>query len=842
MTDPNLLQAAQSAFRTGDRKTAAAHFARLVQADPDSEEGWLGLGLTLEDTEKRIYCLRRALELDPENQAARQALDWLQTPPPPAAQPAPTAAVFIEEKAPPQKEEPPAPPAEIEQAPAWALPKQEEPPAKPAPPKKKRSSGLVWFFVILILCSLSAAGLFLAYSLGLLDAYLPDYLLLPTLSQPTSQPAASSPTSPLNLPTATPPSEPSLTPTPAATVVYSPAFEEGDCPFENPGEGEISCGYVVVPENRTRSAADTIRLAVVVYQATGPDPAAEPVIFLQGGPGAGAVELSAYAYSILVEPFLEKHTFITFDQRGTGLSDPILNCDELTQVYSQDLRNLVPIGTRDLVYLNAFRACHDLLTIQGVDLTAHTTADNAADVRDVLLALGHTRADLFGVSYGTRLGQAVMRDYPEIVRSAVLDSMLPMEVNVYASSGQSAETSLRTLFDSCAADTVCAAAYPDLEADFWSLVDSLNASPISVPVVVPFVGGRSYVSVDGGMYLNQIMASLKQTWMIPGVPQSIDQVKSGDTSSLSYTLGFPPVDWDLEISLGMYISIMCHEYVMDSDAGTLTAGLGGKYYEGELGWFPFVGDGQDYINLCEVWDAVPPAAGEDEPVTNDIPTLVIAGKFDSITPPTFSQQVAGHLPNSFYLEFPDQGHAPTAASNTDCPMQTVLSFFDHPDTGPDSACLAEEQGPQFLVPYTGAEPIPLTAVTLFDYSLSVSLPTDWYDYGGGTFLRYASGLDITQLNVFRVEMTPAQALSFLSDRTFYGRMMLDSEPIPAGERQAGFTWDLYTTTSFGTPVDMALTNDRGTTIMVIFFTHTNEHDALYENVFLPVVDSVRSTE
>jgi hypothetical protein len=73
-------------------------------------------------------------------------------------------------------------------------------------------------------------------------------------------------------------------------------------------------------------------------------------------------------------------------------------------------------------------------------------------------------------------------------------------------------------------------------------------------------------------------------------------------------------------------------------------------------------------------------------------------------------------------------------------------------------------------------------------------------------------------------------------------MMLDSEPVPAGERQAGFTWDLYTTTSFGTPVDMALTNDRGTTIIVIFFTHTNERDALYENVFLPVVDSVSSTE
>ncbi len=836
MTNDDLLQAAQNASRLGDRQTAAALYARLVQADPASGEGWLGLGLSLEEAEKRIYCLRRALALDPENQSARQALDWLQTPPPPPPQSTPA---FSEQAKLSPKEKSPAPPAEEEQAPAWALPKPEQP-SGAASPKKKRRAGLAWFVGILILCAISAAGLFLAYATGLLDAYLPADLLLPTLYQPAF-PQPSSPTPPPGLPTLTP--QPSPTATLAPTVVYVPVFEADDCAFENPGEGEVNCGYVIVPENRARSATDTLRLAVVVYEATGSDPAPEPVIFLQGGPGAGAVELSANAYSILVEPFLEKHTFIAFDQRGTGLSEPILNCDELTLVYSQDLRNLVPPETRDLVYLNAFRACHDLLNIGGVDLAAYTTLENAADVKDVLLALGYLRADLFGASYGTRLGQVVMRDYPEIVRSAVLDSMLPLEVNIYASSSQSAETALQTLFDGCAADPVCAAAYPDLGTDFWSLVDSLNTAPLSVPVVVPYAGGRSYVSVDGGMYLSQVLASLKQTWLIPGIPLSIEQVRGGDTSSLSYTLGFPPVDWDLEISLGMYISIMCHEYIMDTDAETLSAGLGGKYDNGELGWFPFVGDGEDYARLCEAWDAVPPSAGEDDPVTNDIPTLVIAGRYDSITPPTFGQQVADHLPNSFYLEFPDQGHAPTASTGTDCPMQAVLSFFDHPDTGPDSACLADEQPPQFLVPYTGAEPISLMTVDLFEYAIRASVPLGWYDYGSGVYIRGASGLDITQLNILRLYMTPAQALSALSDRTFYGRMMLDSQPIPAGEQFiGGFTWEFYTTTSFGTPVDMALANDRGTTLMVILFTHTNERDALHEAVFLPVVASVRAME
>ena len=837
MTSDDLLKKAQNASRLGDRQAAATLFARQVQANPASEEAWLGLGLALEDSGKRLFCLNRVLELNPENQAARQALDWLQSSPPPVLPSTPALKADVEE---------PSPIADISTPPLEAVespgvsPSKEQPAAKITAPKKKRNAGLVWFFVILIFCVLGAAGLFLAYASGWLDAYLPENLVLPVLSQPTLQPATPS-TLLSTLPTLT--LLPSLTPSPPSPVVYSPIFEESDCPFDAPGDGEVNCGFVILPENRTRSATDTIRLAIVVYQATGDTPAPEPVLFLQGGPGAGAVELSADAYSILVEPFLEKHTFITFDQRGTGLSQPSLNCEELTQIYSQDLRNLIPPETRDLVYLNAFRACHDLLNIGGVDLAAYTTAANAADVKDILRALGYSQTDLFGVSYGTRLGQVVMRDYPEIVRSAVLDSMLPLEVNVYASSSQSAENALGTLFEGCTADPICAAAYPDLEADFWSLVSTMNTTPISVPVVIPYAGGRSFVTVDGSMYLSQVLASLKQTWMIPGIPQSIEQVRGGDTSSLSYTLGFPPVNWDLEISLGMYISIMCHEYIMDSEPETLTAGLGGKYDNGELGWFPFVGGGEDYIRLCESWDATPPSAGEDEPVTNDIPTLVIAGKYDSITPPGFGQQVASHLPHSYYLEFPDQGHGPTAASNTDCPMQTVLSFFDHPETGPDSSCLTTEQPPRFLVPFTGSEPLPLEPATLEESSISTSIPTGWSDDGSGVYIRGSSGLDITQLVILRLDATPPQALSLLSERTFYGRMMLDSEPIAAGEQfVGGFTWAFYTTTSFGTPVDMALANDRGTTLMVLLFTHTNERDALRQAVFLPVVGSVRSKE
>lgn len=48
------------------------------------------------------------------------------------------------------------------------------------------------------------------------------------------------------------------------------------------------------------------------------------------------MQLSANAYSILVEPFISTRDYVTFDQRGTGLSEPVMNCDELDKVHRQD--------------------------------------------------------------------------------------------------------------------------------------------------------------------------------------------------------------------------------------------------------------------------------------------------------------------------------------------------------------------------------------------------------------------------------------------------------------------------------------------------------------------------
>jgi hypothetical protein len=69
-----------------------------------------------------------------------------------------------------------------------------------------------------------------------------------------------------------------------------PSYAEAPCPNPiYPGivlGPEFTCGYLTVPENRSKSDGRTIRLAVATRRATAPTPKPDPIVFLTGGPGA----------------------------------------------------------------------------------------------------------------------------------------------------------------------------------------------------------------------------------------------------------------------------------------------------------------------------------------------------------------------------------------------------------------------------------------------------------------------------------------------------------------------------------------------------------------------------
>src|SRR5579859_1247331 len=647
--------------------------------------------------------------------------------------------------------------------------------------------------------------------------------------------------------TAMPSSTPAPSQTPAALVAaatltpaptsapYKPVFERTTCNFQVPSGAIVDCGFLVVPQDRGGNLADTIRLAVAHYRSPN-QVGAGPIVYLQGGPGDAAITSLAGAYSSFIEPLLAQGDVIVFDQRGAGLSQPALSCDEISSVSLSDALHLFPANQRVARYWAAFLACRDRLTSNGARLAAYTTAASAADVRDLAAALGYQQINLYGVSYGTRLAQAVMRAYPGLVRSAVLDSVVPLELKVYNTTTAASDEALQALFNGCAADPTCAAAYPDLGQVFAGLVAQLNTQPLVVKTADVSSGSSYTTTVNGTDLTGYLLWAMQSSDYIPAIPQSLYRLKKGDASFLSPLAALPQAS-DSVNSLGDLLSINCHEQIFATTAAELDASLAGHPTTSALSLVASFG-GETLYSLCQAWGAAPFDPHDSQPLSSDIPTLLFAGSYDPITRPANAQQLAARLTHGTVVEFPGMSHALSFGAASQCPLSIALSFLANPSAPPKSDCLGQVTASRFTLPLTSADQVPLEPFTNLDYGLNGLEPSGWKDVGSGFCYRLSSPLDPTQLGLQTAQSSVADWLKWVTDK--WANRGLDAPPKPAGQRQAGgFTWRLYTASFQGNPVDLAFSVSGHTTIMVGMVSAPDEHAALLKLVFGPVIEAIK---
>ena len=521
------------------------------------------------------------------------------------------------------------------------------------------------------------------------------------------------PTATRQAPTSTP-TEPAPDPTPTVTatveptpteMTYQPVFEEAACPFDIPPgqvEGQtVECGYLVVPEDRSVPEARTIRLAVAVFHPPGGPSKPDPIIYLSGGPGGSALELIYYSYLKFAPVLAEGRDLILFDQRGVGLSEPALDCPAVLTL-SFDLLDHEIDGKKPTdeeafeLFLQAFESCQQDLS-QVADLSAYHTAASAADVNDLRLALGYEGVNLWGGSYGTRLALEVMRDYPEGLRSVVLDSVYPPDVNLYLESPANLDRAMDALFESCAADEVCNAAYPNLRTVFFETVDRLNESPVSGEITDPFAGKSYEALLDGDTLLALLFQLLYDTDALSLLPQMIYDASQGDFD-LIHTIRGTLIGQAFASSRGMMFSVQCHEELVFGSRKEFEA-ISASYPE-LAAVFEYSVVGGLAFEVCTSWGAGRADDLENRPISSDVPTLVLAGEFDPITPPAWARRAAETLSKGYAFEYPGVGHGASLART--CPRSMMLAFLDDPTRKPDDTCMAE-MGIQFATRYTDPE-------------------------------------------------------------------------------------------------------------------------------------------
>ncbi|MEM7128070.1 MAG: alpha/beta fold hydrolase [Chloroflexota bacterium] len=459
------------------------------------------------------------------------------------------------------------------------------------------------------------------------------------------------------------------------------AFFEDECPFESMDNESVICGYLLVAEDRTKVDGLTVEIAVAIIPSHRDAPRPDPVLYLEGGPGGSAL-LGIDDW--LESPLREEREIILFDQRGTGFSWPNLDCPETDAVEAGE----APEG---VLKIEAVETCRNRLRQLGVDLTAYNSAASAADVEDLRVALGIETWNLFGISYGTRLALTVMRDYPTGVRSVVLDSVYPLNVDAYTVSPQTQADAILALLRACQADVDCRHWYPELEQDLYTAIDILNDEPLELED--GFVTGEDLVSA--------LVSSLYDSETIPVLPLAISEAAFDNhdiwlelseeearrtTSHRSRQHQSPRQDdvEDLEDSQGMFYSVECREeapFGSPSAAQSLMEGYPDQLAE------PLLADLDEFYAACAIWGAGEAAKVENMPVESDIPTLLLAGELDPVTPPSWARLASETLTNHLYLKIPRGGHS--VSSDGDCVMQIIVDFYNALDAEPDSDCIQE---------------------------------------------------------------------------------------------------------------------------------------------------------
>lgn len=181
-----------------------------------------------------------------------------------------------------------------------------------------------------------------------------------------------------------------------------------------------------------------------------------PVVRGSGGPGGPGIA-ATHAAVLMHEPLLRNHDLVYFTQRGTKLAEPFLDRPAYNEAGpAGQLAGSTDEEIRE-ARRTAYQACIEDFTAQGVDLSAYTTSENAADVADISAALGYDKIVYYGASYGTQLGQFLAKEHPDLVAGVALDGVVPLTatkmIQVTDIPG-----SFTQIWDACAADEACNAA------------------------------------------------------------------------------------------------------------------------------------------------------------------------------------------------------------------------------------------------------------------------------------------------------------------------------------------------------------------------------------------------
>jgi pimeloyl-ACP methyl ester carboxylesterase len=514
------------------------------------------------------------------------------------------------------------------------------------------------------------------------------------------------------------------------------------CPFKGDIEyepGDIECGLLEVPENREDPDSRFIELHFVKInsrwgkddkddsdeadQEDGLPPGKrdDPVIYLTGGPGA---RVNYYVGRLKDHTLLKHRDLYILEQRGIGFSDDFCPYYGIRKPATDDVETF----DEHLAASHRRKAdCSANASASGVDLTGYSTIENARDVKALRRALGFEQWNVWGISYGSILGQAYIKEDPEGILAVALDAIMPLEIReseLYWRIAHWYNRDLEKLQEICQRQPACAKRYPDIGGRLREAIESVVGNPIEVDVkdIENYPSGKARIFQDIVAFLPFVF--LYEQVNYPAIPGLIytwaDAVERRD-ETLFKAIASASGSGFGDSSQGMSNAIFC----LDGDEEA-QARAGRK----DLQEYPVlgaaIGSEESYkrgIELCLKMGMPQRPADEFAAVQTSIPSLIIEGDMDPITPPPNAKAIMPGFEQGTYVEFPYAGHGPSRS--VECAGSLLNKFYDSPAAEPDLSCVDEMEEPEFWAPMFTTSLAPRLLVLFTEDKKKLAIPGAW---------------------------------------------------------------------------------------------------------------------
>ena len=349
-------------------------------------------------------------------------------------------------------------------------------------------------------------------------------------------------------------------------------------------------------------------------------------------------------------------------------------------------------------------------------------------------------------------------------------------------------------------------------------------------------GEKKPAVMNGDNFVGTLFQGLYATSIIQSIPRIVYDARDGKYDMLGGIIAAQIAQQD-DISLGMYYSVHCQEEAPYTNVDQMKAATQ------QTPDFAVLGD-PGTLEVCQNWKVPAAPAIENQPVRSDVPTLVISGEFDPITPPAFGETAAQTLSKSFDFMIPRAGHGSSVSE--DCPRSMLLAFLADPAKKPDDACLAELAQTAFTTPLK-AEDFKLMPVTesvntgLGQIKVSSVLPEGWKQISQGAYSPNGKITDQTAVVLQVVPVPPETVLNLLKSQLKASDLNVDFAE--TGKRSInGIEWTLYTANALTASVDLALGTQGDMTYLLLMQSPLNDRAVLYEAVFMPAVEALQQAQ